>query len=56
MNTNNQNQELPLVVQDNTALAVNGLPVKKYLRLGLAKWDMLISMKRRMYQSLLMLI
>ncbi|AQW94344.1 hypothetical protein CMT56_02425 [Elizabethkingia anophelis] len=37
MNTNNQNQELSVVVQENTALAVNGLPAEEVFKVGVSK-------------------
>ncbi|MCL1676505.1 hypothetical protein [Elizabethkingia meningoseptica] len=37
MNTNNQNQELPLVGQDNNGLAVNGLPAEEVFKVGVSK-------------------
>ncbi|UTF99025.1 hypothetical protein J2O02_11900 [Elizabethkingia anophelis] len=37
MNTNNQNQELPLVGQDNNGLAVNGLPAEEVFKIGVSK-------------------
>ncbi|MDQ8747747.1 hypothetical protein [Elizabethkingia miricola] len=37
MNTNNQNQELPLVGQDNNSLVVNGLPAEELFKVGVSK-------------------
>ncbi|WP_407482496.1 hypothetical protein [Elizabethkingia meningoseptica] len=37
MNTNNQNQESPVVGQDNNGLAVNGLPAEEVFQVGVSK-------------------
>ncbi|WP_260255127.1 hypothetical protein [Elizabethkingia meningoseptica] len=37
MNTNNQNQESPVVVQEKAALAVNGLPAEEVFKVGVSK-------------------
>ncbi|HIC8755743.1 MULTISPECIES: hypothetical protein [Elizabethkingia] len=37
MNTNNQNQELPLVGQDNNSLAVTGLSAEEVFKVGVSK-------------------
>ncbi|MCL1666598.1 hypothetical protein M2T82_00830 [Elizabethkingia ursingii] len=37
MNTNNQNQESPVIAQENTALAVNGLPAEEVFKVGISK-------------------
>ncbi|AQX12262.1 hypothetical protein BAX94_15355 [Elizabethkingia meningoseptica] len=37
MNTNNQNQESPVIAQEKNAIAVNGLPAEEVFKVGVSK-------------------
>ncbi|WP_407484004.1 hypothetical protein [Elizabethkingia meningoseptica] len=37
MNTNNQNQESPVIAQEKNAIAVNGLPAEEVFQVGVSK-------------------
>ncbi|WP_395763036.1 hypothetical protein ACH34F_06580 [Elizabethkingia anophelis] len=56
MNTNNQNQELSVAVQEKTALAVNGLPAEEVFKVGVSKIGYAYIYERGMCQFHLMLI